>query len=116
MLVARVVRATFGSRPHRRGPDAHMPAPQFPLTFGELVAQHPGVHAHVREAVAAEPTYTRLGSITHDLPYYGNMVGEAIRYGLRRPALDAPWAYRMHCIRPDRFVASYIRSARLTPG
>lgn len=93
-----------------------MPAPQFHLTFGELVARHPQVHAAVRAAVDAEPTYTRLGAIFHDLPYYGNMVVEAIRYGLRRPAIDAPWAYRMHCIRPDRFVAGFVRSARVTPG
>jgi hypothetical protein len=93
-----------------------MPAPQLHLTFGELVARHPGVAPEVRRAVENEPAYTHLGSIFHDLPYYGNMLAEAIRYGLRRPAIDAPWAYRMHCIRPDRFVASYIRSARLTPG
>src|SRR5207248_6524865 len=51
-----------------------------------------------------------------DLPYYGFILGEGIRYGLRRPAIDAPWAYRMHCIRPDRFVAGFVRAARLTPG
>ena len=93
-----------------------MPAPQFHLTFGESLAQHGGVPAEVRAAVGADPVYARLGAIFHDLPYYGNMVAEAIRYGFRRPAIDAPWAYRMHCIRPDRFVASYIRSARETPG
>jgi hypothetical protein len=93
-----------------------MPAPQFHLTFGELVAHHPLVRADVRDAVVAEPQYTHLGSIFHDLPYYGNMLAEMIRYGLRRPAIDAPWAYRMHCIRPDRFAASFVRAARLTPG
>jgi hypothetical protein len=93
-----------------------MPAPQLHLTFGELVAHHPGVTAAARRAVQLEPTYTRLGSIFHDLPYYGNMLAEAIRYGFRRPAIDAPWAYRMHCIRPDRFVAGYVRSAATTPG
>ncbi|MSP63321.1 MAG: hypothetical protein EXR72_23860 [Myxococcales bacterium] len=93
-----------------------MPAPQFHLTFGESVAHHPGIVAEVRSAVANEPVYTHLGSIFHDLPYYGNMVAEAIRYGFRRPAIDAPWAYRMHCIRPDRFIASFVRSARTTPG
>lgn len=93
-----------------------MPAPQFHLTFGELVASHPGVHPEVRSAVEAEPVYAHLGSIFHDLPYYGNVVGETVRYAFRRPAIDQPWAYRMHCIRPDRFAAAYIRSARLTPG
>ena len=93
-----------------------MPAPQFHLTFGELVAHHPQIRADVRAAALAEPVYTHLGSIFHDLPYYGNMIAEAIRYGFRRPAIDAPWAYRMHCIRPDRFVASYVRAARMTPG
>src|SRR5262245_43336654 len=93
-----------------------MPAPQFHLTFGELVASHPEIHAEVRSAVAAEPIYTHLGSIFHDLPYYGNMLGEIARYAFRRPAIDAPWAYRMHCIRPDRFAASFVRAARLAPG
>ncbi len=93
-----------------------MPAPQFHLTFGESVAHHPDIEPAVRRAVASEPVYTHLGAIFHDLPYYGNMIAEAIRYGLERPALDAPWAYRMHCIRPDRFVAHFIRAARTTPG
>jgi hypothetical protein len=93
-----------------------MPAPQFHLTFGELVANHPGIEPRVRAAVEADPTYTHLGSIFHDLPYYGNMLGEIARYALRRPAIDAPWAYRMHCMRPDRFAAAFVRSARLTDG
>ena len=93
-----------------------MPAPQFHLTFGELVARHPDVRPAMRAAVESEPVYTHLGSIFHDLPYYGNMIAEAIRYGFRRPAIDAPWAYRMHCIRPDRFVAGYLRAAAITPG
>ena len=70
----------------------------------------------MRRACAAEPVYTRLGSIFHDLPYYGNMLAEAVRYGLGSPALDEPWAYRMHSVRPDRFVASYIRAAATAPG
>ncbi len=93
-----------------------MPAPQFHLTFGEQVAHHTEIAPEVRRAVANEPVYTHLGSIFHDLPYYGNMVAEAVRYFARRPAIDAPWAYRMHCIRPDRFVASFVRAARLVPG
>ena len=88
-----------------------MPAPQFHLTFGELVARHPDIRPAMRAAVESEPVYTHLGSIFHDLPYYGNMIAEAIRYGFRRPAIDAPWAYRMHCIRPDRFVASFTNSS-----
>ena len=93
-----------------------MPAPQLHLTFGELVAHHADISPSVRAAVAREPVYTHLGSIFHDMPYYGNMIAEAIRYAARRPAIDAPWAYRMHCMRPDRFVASYIASARTTEG
>ena len=97
-----------------------MPAPQFHLTFGNLVHLSEGVPARLRRACAAEPVYTRLGSIFHDLPYYRpeplNMFVEAIRYGLEQPALDEPWAYRMHSVQPDRFVASYIRSAAQTPG
>jgi hypothetical protein len=93
-----------------------MPAPQLHLTFGASVKDHTGAPAELRRASAAEPVYTRLGSIFHDLPYYGNMLVEAVRYGLEAPALDEPWAYRMHSVRPDRFVASFIRSAAVTPG
>jgi hypothetical protein len=88
-----------------------MPAPQFHLTFAELVKEHPGVRPSLRHACASEPVYTRLGAIFHDLPYYGNMAFEALRYGLRAPALDEPWAYRMHSVRPGRFVASFIQAA-----
>jgi hypothetical protein len=97
-----------------------MPAPQLHLTFGNLVCQNTEVPERLRRACAAEPVYTRLGAIFHDLPYYrpelGNMAIESIRYWLEQPALDEPWAYRMHSVRPDRFVASYIRAAATTPG
>jgi hypothetical protein len=69
------------------------------------------VPQRIRDACRREPTYVRLGSIVHDLPYYGNMMIEAIRYGLGSPAVDEPWAYRMHSVDPARFVASYIRAA-----
>lgn len=89
-----------------------MPAPHFHLSFGQLVPSLPGMPAAVQRVGETEPTYIRLGAIFHDLPYYGNMIVEAIRYGLGSPALDEPWAYRMHSVRPDRFVASFIRAAR----
>src|ERR1700761_8508598 len=93
-----------------------MPAPQFHLTFGQLVQDQQTIHPALRRACANEPVYVRLGSIFHDLPYYGNMLAEAVRYGLGSPALDEPWAYRMHSVRPDRFVASFIRAAATAPG
>jgi hypothetical protein len=97
-----------------------MPAPQLHLTFGNLLSQIPSVPARLARACASEPVYTRLGAIFHDLPYYrpelGNMAVESVRYWLESPALDEPWAYRMHSVTPDRFVASYIRAARQTPG
>jgi hypothetical protein len=97
-----------------------MPAPQLHLTFGNLVCQNDRVPARLRHACAAEPVYVRLGAIFHDLPYYrpelGNMAVEAVRYWLEQPALDEPWAYRMHSVRPDAFVASYIRAAASTLG
>src|SRR5204863_3131377 len=84
---------------------------------GGFVKDHPDAPRALRQACASEPVYVRLGSIFHDLPYYrremGNMVVEAIRYGLGSPALDEPWAYRMHSVRPGRFVASYIRAAAM---
>jgi hypothetical protein len=92
-----------------------MPAPQLHLTFGSLVQDQAGLDPALRAACRAEPVYARLGAIFHDLPYYGNMLAEAIRYGLERPALDEPWAYRMHAVRPDRFVASFVRAAATSP-
>jgi hypothetical protein len=93
-----------------------MPAPQFHLSFANTIADAPGVTDELRAACASEPQYARLGAIFHDLPYYGNMLVETIRYGLRGAALDEPWAYRMHSVRPDRFVASYLRAAATTPS
>jgi len=93
-----------------------MPAPQLHLTFGMMVKDQPGIHPALRRACSQEPVYTRLGAIFHDLPYYGNMLAEAVRYGLRSPALDEPWAYRMHSVKPERFVASFVQAAATTPG
>src|SRR5262245_38510328 len=93
-----------------------MPAPQFHLTFGSLVQHQEGVPEVLRRACANEPVYTRLGAIFHDLPYYGNMIIEALRYGLVRPALGKPWSYRMDSVRPAHFVASFIRAAATTPS
>ena len=66
-----------------------MPAPQLHLTFGELCQHHTGLPVPLRRACAAEPAYTRLGAIFHDLPYYyAPMVFEAVRYGLGAPAWE----------------------------
>lgn len=93
-----------------------MPAPQLHLTFGDLVQHNAGVPSAMRKACAAEPAYARLGAIFHDLPYYyAPMVFEAVRYGLGAPALDEPWGYQIHCVHPERLVASYIRAAHSVP-
>ena len=56
------------------------------LTFGSLIREIPGVPARLQKACAAEPVYTRLGAVFHDLPYYrpelGNMAVESVRYFL----------------------------------
>jgi hypothetical protein len=88
-----------------------MPAPQIHVSFALSVATRNDVPHEMRRAAEREPVYLRLGSIFHDLPYYGNMLAETVRYGLDQPALDEPWAYRMHSMRPGHFVASYIRAA-----
>jgi hypothetical protein len=93
-----------------------VPAPQFHLTFGLSIAERADAPAEMRAAVAAEPVYARLGAIVHDLPYYGNMLAETVRYGLRGVALDEPWAYRMHSVRPGAFVACFIRAAATVEG
>lgn len=93
-----------------------MPAPQLHLTFGELVQHHTGLPTPLRRACAAEPGYTRLGSIFHDLPYYyAPMLFEAVRYGLGAPALDEPWGFRMHSMHPERLVASFLSALCLEP-
>ena len=93
-----------------------MPAPQFHLSFALSIIDDTRLPARLREACRNEPTYLRLGSIVHDLPYYGNMIIESVRYGLGAPAVDEPWAYRMHSVEPARFVASYIRAAHRAPA
>lgn len=103
---------TAGRSNHERP----MPAPQLHLTFGELLVYQSGIPLPVREAISRDPSYARLGSVFHDLPYYGNMIAETIRYGLCRPAIDASWAYRVHSLRPDLFALNFIEAARRTPG
>ncbi|MCU1282341.1 MAG: hypothetical protein JWM53_5887, partial [bacterium] len=89
-----------------------MPAPQLHLTFGMMVKDQPGIHPALRRACASEPVYTRLGAIFHDLPYYGNMVLMAIRYGLRLPAEESYWGAKIHEDRPDEFLARFVVTAR----
>ena len=83
-----------------------MPAPQLHLTFAD----------EMRRAATAEPRCLRLGSIFHDLAYYGNVPLMAIRYGLRRPAEPSVWGYRIHYDRPDSFLARFIETAHGYPG
>jgi hypothetical protein len=93
-----------------------MPAPQLHLTFAEELAHETALAGEVRVAAASEPRYLRLGSIFHDLAYYGNMPLMAIRYGLRRPAEPSAWGYRIHYDRPDVFLACFIEAAHLAAG
>ena len=89
-----------------------MPAPQLHLTFGETLGRERLLAADLRAACAAEPRYTRLGAIFHDLAYYGNMIWMAIRYGLRRPAEESYWGAKIHYDRPDEFLAHFVANAR----
>jgi hypothetical protein len=89
-----------------------MPAAQLHLTFAEALARDPQLADELRQACAAEPRYTRLGAIFHDLPYYGNMAIMAIRYGLRRPAEESYWGQKVHYDRPDEYLAHFVATAR----
>src|SRR5258706_11340144 len=89
-----------------------MPAPQLHLTFGERLGHEPRLVEPLREACRAEPRYTRLGAVFHDLAYYGNMVLMAIRYGLRLPAEESYWGRKIHEDRPDEFLAHFIMTSR----
>src|SRR5262245_11798467 len=89
-----------------------MPAPQLHLTFGETLGRERLLADELRAACAAEPRYTRLGSIFHDLAYYGNMAWMAIRYGLRRPAEESYWGAKVHYDRPDEFLSHFVATAR----
>jgi hypothetical protein len=93
-----------------------VPAPQLHLTFGDLVHTDVRVPVAMSRACANEPVYARLGAIVHDLPYYGNMAVETVRYWLETPPLDEPWAYRMHSVEPGRFAAAFVRAAATTSG
>jgi hypothetical protein len=88
-----------------------MPAPQLHLTFGETLGRERLLAPDLRAACAAEPRYTRLGAIFHDLAYYGNMAWMAVRYGLRRPAEESFWGAKIHYDRPDEFLAHYVANA-----
>jgi hypothetical protein len=91
--------------------DLSMPAPQLHLTFAEELAREAALADELRAAAVSEPRYLRLGSIFHDLAYYGNMPLMAIRYGLRRPAEPSVWGYRIHYDRPDVFLACFVEAA-----
>jgi hypothetical protein len=93
-----------------------MPAAQLHLTFGEMLGGLPGVPGRLAGAMAGDPTYVRLGAVFHDLPYYGNMALMAIRYGIKRPAEESYWGYKLHYDRPPEFLASFIANAASHPA
>jgi hypothetical protein len=72
-----------------------VPAATLHITFAELLADA-AVPQPVAHAIRARPRYARLGAMLHDLPYYGNMVVAAIRYGLNRPTAYNEWGKRIH--------------------
>ena len=92
-----------------------MPAPQLHLTFGMMVKDQPGIIP--RCGAPAPSSRCTCGSG----PFFttSRTTGTCGRGAALRPALaglDEPWAYRMHSVRPERFVASYVQSAATTPG
>jgi len=93
-----------------------MPAPQLHLTFGTLCATDPGTPPVLAAAMTHEPTYTRLGSIVHDLPYYTNIAKTAVRFSLGLPGVPSPWGYKIHFERPGLLLRNVIERARLQRG
>jgi hypothetical protein len=72
-----------------------MPAAALHITFVDLCATR-SLPAPYAAAIAARPRYARLGAMVHDLPYYGNMLVAAVRYGIDRPAPWNPWGKQVH--------------------
>jgi len=93
-----------------------MPAPQLHLTFAEELARESSLDDGLRRAASSELRYLRLGSIFHDLAYYGNIPLMAIRYGLRRPAEPSVWGYKIHYDRPDQFLARFVETTATFSG
>jgi hypothetical protein len=93
-----------------------MPAPMLHLTFGALCAEDKDCHPTLARAMQAEPVYTRLGSIIHDLPYYPNIAKMTIRFAMGLPGLPSPWGYRIHFEKPGLLFRNFIERVRIQTG
>src|SRR4051794_5853388 len=93
-----------------------MPAPMLHLTFGALCAEDKDAHPTLARAMQAEPVYTRLGSIIHDLPYYTNIAKSAMRFAMGLPGLPSAWGYKIHFEKPGLLLRNFVERARIQTG
>jgi hypothetical protein len=73
-----------------------------------MLATEPSLAQPVREAMASEVTFARLGAIFPDLPFYTNIVPMTLGYWLELAAENCPIAHRMHSDHPDRFAWRFL--------
>ena len=89
-----------------------MPAAAMHLTHAELLTQEGALPSPLREAMARELVYARLGAVLPDLPFYTNIVTMMLGYWLEMPAENCPFAQKMHRYHPDLFAWHFLTEAR----
>ncbi len=85
-----------------------MPGASVHLTHAELLAGEERLNPLLREAMAQELFYTRMGAILPDLLFYHNIITLIMGYWKELPAEDCPFARRIHRQRPDLFAFHFI--------
>jgi len=88
-----------------------MPSPILHLKHAQILAAEASLAGPVREAMASEITFARLGAIFPDLPFYTNIVPMTLGYWLELAAENCPVAHRMHSDHPDRFAWRFLALA-----
>ena len=89
-----------------------MPGAALHLTHAELLSADPALPGPLREAMAQELIYARLGSVFPDLPFYTNIVTMMLGYWLEMPAEYCPFAQKLHRYHPDLFAWHFLVTAR----
>jgi hypothetical protein len=89
-----------------------MPGATLHLTHVELLAREPALPAPLRLALERELTYTRLGSVFHDLPFYTNIITMVLGYWLEMPAEHVPFAQKLHRYHPELLAWHFLEQAQ----
>lgn len=89
-----------------------MPGASLHLTHSELLAEETRLPATLRQAMSEEITYTRLGAVFPDLPFYTNIVAMMLNYWLEMPAENCPLGWQMHRYNPQLFAWHFLASTK----